>query len=664
MKKIVLFIFSIHLLMTLGCQTFEEKQIATQAPESYKDALLKAQNLSKTNPNLAISKLNQLLSSSPENNLSDDALFLMGDLLYKVGNKAAAEKSFSRILNSKYASPLDGRALIYRTKIISQQNPEAVLKSLRYVDENQLSDQKSLEKIELIRAPIFLKSEAFSQYLKSAAVILSQTKNQKLATETRRQALDVLKIKISPYNSQTVLNDPHLKIFHAQAALNIAQHFFDNDRPEDALNLLNQNEAVFQSQQDQSKRDEFIARGNIFLSSNVDVIGVILPLTGKYQSVGHQILKGLQYSMGVWRKNSRSRFKLAIMDSEGDPDQVNLAFNELIRKDKPVAIVGGLVSKTAEVLLKNADDFKVPTLVFSQKEGLTKRSRYGFQSYQSLEDYSAFIASIAYKNAGFQKVAILQSNQAFSKRYGAAFQKSFEKIGGEVTEIVEYNLKERRSLPNAVKKLVKLVSTGDRAKEYGKALAQWQKTTRHRGQGAIPKIEKILKPRIDFDALFISDGAKNGGLIASTLAYFDVEELPLLGTHLWNDGALIERGQRFVENAIFADSYHKPELQASSCGQSFFAKFQEPITSYIFNGIKAGTILNSSYRGFQIESRKNLLSALKSTSTLTDACIPKGMVKEGHNFTSSLSPLTVTNKTIAPLNVENIVKKTDESPSF
>jgi outer membrane PBP1 activator LpoA protein len=658
-------LFLIFLMLLNSCETFEEKQAANEAPPTYKAELIKAKELSKSNPSLAIQRLNQLLSSSSENSLSDDALFLMGDLLYKNGNKKDAERSFSRILNSRYSSPLDGRALLYKTKILRDFGDEnSALKALNYIDNNSISDSSAIEKIESLRAPIFLKNETYYKYLKSAHNIITRTKDKSLAIKTNNQALDVLKIKLSGPKSKRVLDDHQLKLFHAQAALNLAEHYLNNDQAEEGISILETHTAKLQSPAYKSKRDELITQGQFFISANHDVIGVILPLTGKYKSVGNQILTGLQYSFAIWDKNSRTKFKLAILDSEGDPDQTSLAFDELIRKDKPIAIIGGLVSKTAQVLLEKADKLKVPTLVLSQKEGLTKKSRYGFQSYQSLEIYSSFLSSIAFKRAGFKKIAILQSNKAFSTRYGKAFKKSFERLGGEITDVIEYDLEERRALPNAVKKLVKLTSTGDRAEEYKLALKKWQKSSRSRGQTGVPKIELVLKPRIDFDALFIADGAKNGGLIASTLAYFDVEDIPLLGTHLWNDNALIERGQRFVEGSVFADSYHKAELQASDCGQDFLQKFNFPINTYIYKGLEAGTILNSAYQSYHIESRRNLLSALMGTSTITHKCIPRGLIREKHNFTGSLNLLTVQNKTISPLKVEDIIKKTDESPKF
>ena len=165
-------------LIVFGCQTVAKKQTASPASESYRAELLKAQSLSKKNPSLAIARLNQLLSSNAENNLTDDALFLMGDLLYRSGNLKASERSFSRILNSKYSSPLDGKTLLYKAKISGKTDKESVLRALRYVDFNELEDKSSVEKIELIRAPIFLKSELYRKYLKSAAAILKNTKNR------------------------------------------------------------------------------------------------------------------------------------------------------------------------------------------------------------------------------------------------------------------------------------------------------------------------------------------------------------------------------------------------------------------------------------------------------------------------------------------------------
>ncbi len=637
----------LFLVFLSSCKTISVKQEALQASVNYKEEVLNAQKIAKKNPDLAVKKLNQLLSAYPENNFSDDALFLMGNILEKSKRTNEAFRAYSRILDSKYASPLDGPALI-RKAHLQQNNGDTAgaLKTLDYIQYNELVDQKSLEKIERMRAPLLIKAGRYFDYLYSAKNIIALTDDKSVARESYRQAQDVLKIKFSGKETRKILEEPSLSIFHPHAALNLSAFYFENNQPEEAILNLEKYAQLLEDPVYKSRKDELLIRGYAYASANLDVIGVILPLSGKYQFVGQQILKGLQYSLNLWKKNNKVNFKLAILDSESDPYQVSLAFDELMKSDKPVAVIGGLVSKTAEVLLTKANEYHIPSLIMSQKEGLTEDSKFSFQTSQPLKTYTDLMADIAFDKMGFKKISVLHSKKSFSSRYAESFIESFTDKGGEILKTVEYDLSERRALPNAVKGLVGLLTAEGREEEYKAALRKWKRSRRGRGQTGSPKIEEILKPIVEFDALFVADGAKNGGLVASTLAYFDVEDVNLLGTHLWNDPNLLERGQRFVENAVFASSYFEPQILSSKCGQNFLEKFQEPINPYSFRGIEMGVILNSIYGYFKISSRGALLSALKKTSMITHNCLPQGLLRSGHNFSSPLLPLIVKDKSI------------------
>jgi len=58
-----------------------------------------------------------------------------------------------------------------------------------------------------------------------------------------------------------------------------------------------------------------------------------------------------------------------------------------------------------------------------------------------------------------------------------------------------------------------------------------------------------------FDALYMPGYAEDVGLIAPQLAFYNVENVELLGSHNWNSPELVQRGERFIEGAVFTDGF-------------------------------------------------------------------------------------------------------------
>lgn len=646
----------------LGCTTrVPAKKMAGNASANYKESILNAQKISKANPQKAILQLDQLLSSNPENNLSDDALFLLATLLEKTKQDEAALRAYSRILDSKYASPLDGKALLQKANLlISKSQSKKALETLNYIKKYKLQDQSSLVQIEKIRSQLLFKEGDYIDYLQSAQNLIQANTDLPLKRKTFKQAHDIIKIRLNPDDYKKILLKNSLSLFHPIAALSLSEYYIEDSEPERAVSILEKFNAILEQRPYKNKRDELLTRTQAYTTPNFDTIGIILPLSGKYQSIGQEVLKGLQFSLGAWSPNG---FKLSVLDSEADADQTAHAVDQVIAKDRPVALIGGLVSKSAEALLEKAEEFRIPTLVLSQKEGLTKKSKYGFQNAQSMTAYNQLMAEMALE-LGFQKVGLMHSKHNFSKKYADSFISAFKEKGGEISSVIEYDMDERRGLPNAVKKLVHLDTSEGREEEYNAAVEKWKKSTKSRGATSLPGLEDLLPPQLDLDALFIADGAKNGGLVASTLAYYDVESLPLLGTHLWNDTDLLERGQRFIENALFASPYYEPSVLSSDCAHKYSNFFQETLTPYIHKGIEAGIIIRNTIVNNDVDSRSSLLSSLQSVQTITDFCLPKGLIHKDHNFYSPLIPLTVQNKSIVVYDPKTYVKPSDKSPKF
>ena len=61
---------------------------------------------------------------------------------------------------------------------------------------------------------------------------------------------------------------------------------------------------------------------------------------------------------------------------------------------------------------------------------------------------------------------------------------------------------------------------------------------------------------VDFEAIFIPDAPTKAGLIVPQLAFYDVEEVYLLGTNLWHHKKLVDMAKDYVQGAIMPDGFY------------------------------------------------------------------------------------------------------------
>ena len=90
-------------------------------------------------------------------------------------------------------------------------------------------------------------------------------------------------------------------------------------------------------------------------------IGVVLPLTGKHTSVAQKTLRGIQMGLGLYGNNV-SNFRLAVVDSEASAEKARRGIETLIKEDNVIAVIGGLLSKTASAEAVKASELGVPSI--------------------------------------------------------------------------------------------------------------------------------------------------------------------------------------------------------------------------------------------------------------------------------------------------------------
>ena len=279
-------------------------------------------------------------------------------------------------------------------------------------------------------------------------------------------------------------------------------------------------------------------------------IGVILPLSGKNGPIAQKTLRAVEMGLGL--DSPDSRFKLAVMDSEGNPDTARRSVERLVKEDKAIAIIGSLLSKTASAEVSKADELGVPSLVLSQKSGITDVGPTVFRNALTSEMQVHHLVHVAMDELGLRRFAILFPNDLYGVEYANIFWDEVLARGGSITAVQNYNPKDT-DFRGPVQRLVGTYYIEARLDEY-KSL---NKESLQNQKGKLLRQEKtsddVLPPITDFDAIFIPDSAKTLGQLAAFLSYGGVRNIKLLGTNLWNSPGLAKRAGNFSSNLLFVD---------------------------------------------------------------------------------------------------------------
>ncbi len=165
-------------------------------------------------------------------------------------------------------------------------------------------------------------------------------------------------------------------------------------------------------------------------------IGAINPLTGQFAAQGRALHQGIQYAVEeVNRRGGLKGVKLALLtrDDEGRPERAVAAAEELLAKQKVVALVGGYVDSLVGPVAEVAERHKTPYLAAaSLDERLVQRGFRYFFRMSSLEGYLDATAGAILHLFKAKRVALLSSNTPGASQLAARQRLILQKAGVEV----------------------------------------------------------------------------------------------------------------------------------------------------------------------------------------------------------------------------------------
>ncbi len=275
--------------------------------------------------------------------------------------------------------------------------------------------------------------------------------------------------------------------------------------------------------------------------SNAIAVGVILPLSGKYEQYGNNALKGMECAASIKPEcHGVSNIRLIVKDSGGDPEKAAQLVDELVQKEKVVAIVGPLPSSEVEAAVKKAQENGVTLLALSQKKGVPALGENVFRF--SLTPTAQVRALLEYmtKRQGIKNFAVFYPNNNYGQEFLGEFQKEVSAFSAKIKAKKGF-APSRSDLSEDLREL-KLSITELKAGE---------------------------KP---FDAIFIPDSYLTMGKVAPAFINAGLSEIVAFGTNAWNDSSLPQKIGSSLKKAFFVDIYFRDAEQAAV--KSFVHDFQ------------------------------------------------------------------------------------------
>jgi ABC-type branched-subunit amino acid transport system substrate-binding protein/outer membrane protein assembly factor BamD (BamD/ComL family) len=263
-------------------------------------------------------------------------------------------------------------------------------------------------------------------------------------------------------------------------------------------------------------------------------IGCLLPLSGPYATFGKRALRSVELALDQYNfRMGSSKFQIIVKDTGSNLNQAIEALKHL-DAERVALVIGPVV--TSEAVAHEAQKRAIPIIAMTQKVSIAEIGDYVFRNFLTPEMQVDAIVQFAVEKLGIERFAILYPDENYGNTFMKLFRDEVLGYGSEITGIESYQ-PDQTDFSGPISKLANI------------DLEDWRSNRRHRRH----KKDTII---VDFEAVFIPDSSEKASLIAPQLAFYDIDDVLLLGTNLWHSDRLINEAGKYVQYAIMADGFY------------------------------------------------------------------------------------------------------------
>ena len=538
----------------------------------------------------AIIKYTEYLSVFPKGRLADAALMKTGIIWSGLGNNAKALNYYNRLIADYPKSPFVPDTMVeILVELYNQGKYNEAIKQANDIIESNIAG------INIIRTYVLLGDAHLATSSPKDAVnfyILALNKAKGPAKEAIIAKINEAAGPLGTADIISFLNQLEDKAPAGYLMYRLGQDKAEKEKYDDAEKILSQFIERFPRHENASTAQKLVENIKKKAAYSKYTIGCLLPLSGPYESFGRMALKGIELAMNQFcSQGIQPAVKLIIKDTESDANKAAEAVKELF-EEHVAAIIGPIF--TAESAALVAQDKSIPIITITQKTNIADVGDYVFRNFFTPMMQVHTLVSYVIEKLGLGSFAILYPDDNYGTTFMNLFWDEVTAYGGKVVGVESYNI-EHTDFADPIKKLVGL---------YYEVPEDLKIDEEAGKKDNISKDKEEQEPQavVDFDAIFIPDAPERAGLIIPQLAFYDVENVYLLGTNLWHCDGLIKMARRYVQNAIMPDIFFA-ESSLKQVGD-FVAVFEQTFKEK--PGFIEAVAYDSAMILFQIVSRPDI----------------------------------------------------------
>ncbi len=473
----------------------------------------------------------------------------------------------------------------------------------------------------------FRSEEAIGDFYGAFQTAIDAQKNLVLAKESeayRLKASEIVDNKMSAADLGKITGQEKFGNFRANAFYRLGELGLENHDQDSARQNFSRAVSVAPQSEAGQRSQERLSSLDSVRRVESKTIGVVLPMTGKYAGISQKTLRGVQMGLGLYN-NAPSSFKLAVIDSAGNPDNARRGVEKLVKEDNVISIIGSVLSKTAPAVAAKANELGVPSIALSQKAGITEVGPTVFRNSLTSEMQVRYLVKTAMEEQGMKKFAILYPNDLYGTEFANIFWDEVLARGGSIVGAQPYSNKET-DFREPIQRLIGTYYLEGRAEEYKLRLKEWSEAQAKKNTKATPP-DDLLPPIVDFDGIFVPDSVKAMGQISAMLSFNSIKGVRLLGTNLWNVPGVAKRAGHFANSLLFVDSFvaSEPRFINSPFVRDYKTIFGEDPGIFETQGYDAALLL-----------RQLISQGATNRDSLARA------LTQVHNFPGAVGPLFMT----------------------